>query len=126
MIDWTQFFNSAPWGSWAPNAAKPPALPGAPAGYTGPTGNIGYGLGVGAYGPIPAAPAAPQDNGQGWANMERAAASLVAPANLPPPNLAMARPVGPGPLAPPRPGGAGAPFDFSGNAFQRMFQSSLT
>jgi hypothetical protein len=32
--------------------------------------------------------------------MERAGAAMVAPSNLPPPNLPMARPVGPGPLPP--------------------------
>jgi hypothetical protein len=32
--------------------------------------------------------------------MERAGAAMVAPSNLPPPNLSMARPVGAGPLPP--------------------------
>jgi hypothetical protein len=98
-IDFTQFFNPSTWGSWVPGSAAKP-LPAAPVGYGGPVGNVGYGVGVGPTGPIPAAPAAQPDSGQGWANMERAGAALVAPANLPPPNLQMARPVGPGKLPP--------------------------
>ncbi len=62
---------------------------------------IGFGTGVGASGPIPALPAAPNSaDSQGWANMEKAAMAMVEPRNLPPPNLPMARPVGPGQLPP--------------------------
>lgn len=45
-MDFTQFFNPAAWGSWAPAASD----------YTGPTGNIGYGTGVGVKWPHPCRP----------------------------------------------------------------------
>ncbi len=115
MIDWTKFFNNSPatWGSWAPNQPAPDA-------YTGPVGNIGYGTGVGAYGPIPAKPVPQPDDGQGWANMARAGAALSQPQQINAPPLHFAQPVGPGQLPKPQP----IP-SFSPDWFARLRQSAL-
>lgn len=95
-MDFSQFFNPAGWGSWAPGAQG--AAP------SGPTGDIGYGTGVGATGPIPAAAAAPQGGvgGQGWNNMlQKTAMGMLQPQAAKPQPLEMPKPVGPGQLPPP-------------------------
>jgi len=89
-------------GANAPGAPPVPmAAPPAPAG--GQVGNIGYGLGVGTNGPIPAAPA-PQANpstGQNWNGLLQKAALMAQPlGGTAPPPLQMAKPVGPGQLPP--------------------------
>jgi hypothetical protein len=91
-FDFTQFFNPSSWGSWAP---KPPA----PAGYQGPSGDVGYGTGVGATGPIPAAPAAdPAAQQNRNALMQKIALGLLEPQQIQAPQIQMARPVGAGQL----------------------------
>jgi hypothetical protein len=91
-FDFTQFFNPSAWGSFAP---RPPA----PAGYTGPAGDIGYGVGVGATGPIPAAPAADPAAAAARNNlMQRLALGMLQPQQIQAPQIQMARPVGPGQL----------------------------
>ena len=136
-MDFTQFFNPSAWGSWAPPGLQgflssqsqrspnapvpsgamtpppnPPAIAGAmpppnPPAYTGPTGNIGYGTGVGATGPIPAAPQGGGlqsilqnlrgGGGQGGGNvMQQMALGMLKPQQIQAPQIQMARPVGPG------------------------------
>jgi hypothetical protein len=167
-MDWTQFFNPTTWGSWAPGSAAsrysgpagdigfgtgvgatgpiPQASQPSPfssllsplrsalggdggggysrSGYTGATGDVGYGTGVGPTGPIPDAPPTGGTNplggsGQNWNNlMQKVGMSMLQPQAAQPQPLQMAKPVGPGQLPPPRP-----PPDFSADALRRLFQS---
>jgi hypothetical protein len=74
-------------------------------GYAGPSGNIGYGPGVGETGPIPTAASAPAmaaanpspPSNQGLNNMMgQMGMKMLQPQQIQAPQIQMARPVGPG------------------------------